>query len=195
MGELLSDKPQEADGKCHGFYRTGPRKGQPCTNFPIKGGVVCKTHGGNLPKVKTAAAARNIRDKAVRKLKPSQAKLDLLDELERNLRSAIEFKDALEELVDVSNIRYEGKTGEQIRGEVQEWTRSVDRVHRIIVDIYKLGIEEKRIAIQKEQAALVAMVIRSMLDRLGLSPEQALLAPVIIKEEMLAISAEVSQKP
>jgi hypothetical protein len=176
---------EEADGICHRIMPSGEN----CKAHPKRGSLLCAMHGGKAPGVQRAAAARNIRADAQKKMRPpSQEKLDLLHELERNLRSAIDFKDALEELVSIDNIRYEGKTGEQIRGEVQEWTRSQERVHRIIVDIYKLGIEEKKVAIQKEQAAMVAAVIRTMLERLELSPEQARLAPIIIKEEMLAIS-------
>jgi hypothetical protein len=39
---------------------------------------------------------------------------------------------------------------------------------------------------------MIASAIRAILGRLELTPDQARLAPMVIKEEMLAISAEVS---
>lgn len=34
------------------------RKGKPCGNPPIRGGAICRYHGGDAPQVKAAAARR-----------------------------------------------------------------------------------------------------------------------------------------
>lgn len=45
--------------KCQGTVKSGPRKGEPCDRWAIKGGTVCPVHGGSAGQVKRAAA-RNL---------------------------------------------------------------------------------------------------------------------------------------
>src|SRR5690625_199525 len=63
------------------------RAGKPCGNWAIKGGTVCRSHGGAAPRVKAAAARRRAQAEAAKALalfgapkdvEPSQALLDLV---------------------------------------------------------------------------------------------------------------------
>jgi len=52
-GHLSAEPP--IDGKCKAH---SARTGAPCKRAPIKGGVVCATHGGSAPQVKASAQER-----------------------------------------------------------------------------------------------------------------------------------------
>lgn len=43
---------------CTGHISSGPRKGEPCANPPLRGADVCRYHGGAAGQVRAAAAAR-----------------------------------------------------------------------------------------------------------------------------------------
>jgi uncharacterized Zn finger protein (UPF0148 family) len=194
----LSDKPQEYDGHCHSLTRAG----KPCGRTPAAGAVVCPSHGGNLPKVKNAARIRVARDEAtkeaLRRLKADKNKShDTITEMDRLAAEAIVWKDVCRERVDKlvelgEDVRYKGQTGEQLRAEVALYERALATCNTILSNNIKLNIHEKKVELEKAKAMIVAQAIRTILNRLELTPEQARLAPMVIKEEMLAISAEVS---
>lgn len=196
---IMSDKPQEYDGLCHAKTRSG----NPCKKRPRKGFVVCDSHGGVLPKVKMAAAARLAQDEAykeaLKRLKADKHRSpDALSEMDRLLAEVLVYKDIFKERVDLliaeGDLRYKGTTGEQLRAEVSLWERHVDRAWKILESGYKLGIHEKRVELDRQKAVIVAGAIRAILNRLELTDEQQRLAPVIIQEEMLAISAEAESE-
>lgn len=187
------------DGKC-----TSPRRdGQPCKKWAIKGGNVCKDHGGNLPNVKGAARFRLARDAAQKaaldRLRADKAgRVETITEMDRLAAEALAFKDTVRELLEGlldrngGELRYEGKTGEQLRAEVALYERALDRCNTILATNIKLGIHEKRLELDKLQAQVIAQTIRTILDRIGLTTEQKKVVPGIIVEEMKAISTAVS---
>lgn len=59
--------PKDCDGSEHTYCRGHTNVWQDCTQWRIKGGKVCKTHGGSAPQVKAAAAER-VRVEKVRKM-------------------------------------------------------------------------------------------------------------------------------
>lgn len=44
--------------RCNGTVKNGPRKGEQCPRPSIRGGTVCREHGGAAPQTKEAAARR-----------------------------------------------------------------------------------------------------------------------------------------
>lgn len=164
--------------------------------------MVCDSHGGVLPKVRNAAALRVAREEATKealaRLKADKDKsYDAVTEMDRLAAEVVVWKDVCRRRLDYleemgADIRYEGKTGEQLRAEVTLYTQALNQCLAVLSTNVKLGIHEKRVEIEKAKAIIVATVIRTILTRLELTPAQAALAPQVIKEEMLAISAEVS---
>lgn len=158
---------------------------------------MCFKHGGNLPRVKEAGRFRLRRDKAqqeaLERLRAEKAgRVETINEMDRLAAEAIAFKDVVREhLEELEEIRYKGNTGEQLRAEVALYERALDRCNTILATNLKLGIAEKRAELDKQKAILVAAAIRAVLARLELSDAQQRMAPTIIKEELLAISAEV----
>jgi len=167
----------------------------------IRGSMVCNFHGGHLPNVRAVAQYRLARDKAqqevLKRLKAEKAsRVDTVTEMDKIAAEAIVWKDVCKERLDYvmehEDIRYEGKTGEQLRSEVRLYTEALDRCNNVLATNIKLNIAEKRVELDKAKAILVAGVIRAILARLELSSDQQRMVPGIIQEEMLALSAEVS---
>lgn len=68
--------------------------------------------------------------------------------------------------------RYGALGGEQLRAEVAVYERAMDRAGRLLVDINRLGLEERQVRIAEQQGALLAKVIMDILDDLDLTREQ-----------------------
>jgi hypothetical protein len=62
-----------------------------------------------------------------------------------------------------------------------------DRLHGMCVDVIKAGVEERRVRLAESQGALVADVIRGILDDLQLTPEQQQLVPTVVPARLRAI--------
>jgi hypothetical protein len=178
---------------------------QQCKQRPIKGGTVCKYHGGVLPQVRRAAAVRlattSAQRMALKRFKDRNgiaSTQDAITELERLASEATVFKDvcreAVEELLTAGEgFGYESKAGEQIRAAVVVYERALDRCNTILANCVKLNIAERRQKLNEAEAAILAMAIKNILSRLELSPEQRVIAGSVVPEELRAISAAVSQ--
>jgi hypothetical protein len=186
-----------ATGKCSGTAKTS---GKPCARKPKPGALVCHWHGGELPNVKRAVAFRNSRDKAqqeaLQRLKSDGAsRQDVVTEMDRLAAEVIVFKDVcrerLEELLTMGELRYEGKTGEQLRAEVALYERALDRCNTVLSTNVKLNIAERKQKLDDAQAMLMVGVVKSILNRLDLTAEQKRMVIKVVPEEMRAISAAV----
>lgn len=172
--------------------------GTPCKNYCIKGGTTCRHHGGTLPRVKAAATFRLARDaaqqEALKRLQADKAsKRDTITEMDRLAAEVIAFKDVCRERLDQllsldDSIRYEGKTGEQLRAEVALYERSLDRCNTVLATNVKLDIDGKKKQLDKDQAAIVVALVRAILGGLDLTKAQKQLATRVVPEQMRAIS-------
>lgn len=181
---------------------TNKETGLPCKARPIKGGTVCRMHGGSLPRTKAAAQLRLARDAAQQELivrmktAGRSERQDAVTELDRLAAEVIVFKDIVRERLDellAGELRYEGKTGEQLRAEVALYERALDRCNTVLATNVKLGIAERKAALRKAEVEMLALTIRVILNRLGLTREQKILAGQVVPEELRAISAAVSE--
>jgi hypothetical protein len=84
--------------------------------------------------------------------------------------------------------RYRGVAAEQLRAEIGLYERALDRTARVLVDLAKLNLEERLVKITEQQGALIADVIRRILDGIGLTDEQQQRAPRIISRELRAVA-------
>ena len=147
--------PMERDPrKCTG---TSKRSGKPCINWPIKGHRVCHMHGGKAPQVQAAAArtllAGELREALERhgRNEPITDPLRALQELAGRVRAWFDF---LEERI--GSLRHSSQWDtEQIRGEVQLYVQAQDPFAKILVDMGKLKIDERLVAIHEATAAMV----------------------------------------
>lgn len=184
------------------------RNGDPCGATPMKGQKRCARHGGKSPQAKKAAANRlatikagQDMAKAVRTLgivdkypdiDPGKA---LLEEISRTWAHVQWLAGKVGELSDDDlvwgRVQHEKGIGpegpidkETEKSEPNAWYQLYlqERKHltQVSAAALKAGIEERKIRLAEEQGALVARVIRSILDALQLSPAQWDLVPSIV---------------
>jgi hypothetical protein len=190
------------------------RDGNPCGAAPIKGGKRCVRHGGRAPQVQAAAArrvaeaeAKEQMTKAVRTLglpvdvDPGKA---LLDEIHWTAGHVAWLREKVQEL-EAEELVW-GKTqhddGVGPQGVVDVTTEKAapsvwydlylkEREHlaKVCALALRAGIEDRRVKLAENQGLLVADVIRSILNALGLTPEQQSLVPEIVPRELRALAA------
>lgn len=135
------------------------RTGERCRKFPIRGANVCRSHGGAAPQVRRAAHRRLAEAEAAR-LVAQEGSSPTRDPIEALLRVCGEMESlstALRNRVaNLSDITNTDRTGAQDTvAELQAYERSLDRLARTLVAINRLGLEERRIAIQQRKADLL----------------------------------------
>lgn len=148
--------------------------GQPCGNYPIKGGTVCGYHGGKAPQVRAKARERQAEEQAKKEL----ARLDVppvddpLSELARITGQVIAWKDAIAVKVnELTSLRYSTETGEQLRAEVGLLERAFDRCEKFLTAMARLNIDERLAAISEQRAEMIMSVLTAALERAA--PEHA----------------------
>lgn len=192
----MTDHPTNTP-RCTG---TAKSTGERCKRRPIPGGTVCVKHGGGAPQVKAAAAARLVERAAIVALesfgipRPVDPHTALLEELHRTA-GAVQWLGAIVADLDRGDVVWgltREKTGGDDHGSTREakpnaWVELWHRERRHLVEVSKAcvsaGIEERRIRLAESQGQLLASVVRGVLDRLGLSEEQRVLAGRVVPEE------------
>ena len=191
------------------------RNGEGCGAWAVKGATVCRMHGGSSPQARAAAARRVQEEKAAKAAQrlaqpietdPSQALLDLVSSAAgevaywRNRVDEIQDRDEKRLTSGLTKIT-EGKdrggvttlrTVETIAAiEYRMWTAAQDRLAQYATAALRAGVEERRVRLAEDQGALVAQVIRRILDRLDLSEWQAEMVGSVVPEELRALSQAV----
>lgn len=166
------------------------RRGQPCSNRPVTGSDVCGVHGGRAPQTKGAAAVRVADGKAraavaafglPRDVSPTEA---LLEEVQWAAGHVAWFRDVI--AAAEGGLRLD--TTAEGRALVDLYGQERDRLVRISKVTLDAGVEERRVQLAESQGALVAGVIRRILVRLNLSPEQEVLVGTVVPSELRALA-------
>ena len=168
-------------------------------------------HGGTSPQARKAAARRREERQAQKtaelfavpvETSPSEALLDLVQwtagevaywrsevrkvageepaKLTAGLTKIVETGDVKQRTVETTpHIAY------------RMLTSASDRLERYSTAALRAGVEERRVRLAEDQGALVAQVIRRVLDRLDLSEWQAEMVGSVVPEELRALSQAV----
>ena len=159
------------DRRCHAHSKSGEQ----CKRAAMIGGTVCRMHGGASPWAKIKAAER-LEEREVRRI--------LADELEHPepiehpvyelLKLASEIKAwqrAIRlRMVDLTEITHEDKLGvERERALVSLYERAQDRNSKLLVDMAKLDLKARALALQAETATQVLQAVSEALRRCGLA--------------------------
>jgi hypothetical protein len=154
------------------------RDGSACGAYAIRGGTVCRAHGGQLPRVRAKAEANLLEKRAAAEI----AALDVdpvgdpLHQLSVLAAQVLAWRDSMAGQVNnLTSLRYEsfgeGSSGEQLRAEVALWERALDRCERVLVAMARLNIDERLAKISEQQAVLIEQALKAGLADLGLDLE------------------------
>lgn len=178
--------------------------GEPCKSWAIKGGKVCRVHGGASKRAKAAAARRTAEARAAAEVaaqadavlafRAERALENPLDGLARLATEVTAFKDALAARVNaLTSIRYEDmKSAEQLRSEVALYERAMDRTARLLETMVKLDFEKRMVSLNEAQGELVAQVIRAVLADLELTPSQTERVPEVVPRHLRLLGGKAA---
>lgn len=131
-------------------------------------------HGGASPQAKTAAGRRQVEGEALALL----AELgvtpvsDPLAQLLQLAGEVLAWQKATAGLVnELTSIRYQGGSGEQLRAEVQLYERAMDRAANVLSAIARLNIEERLMRLSERQADAVIGAVNAALQAAGVTGE------------------------
>lgn len=171
------------DRRCTARTRRGP-----CRNRPIRGGNVCKVHGGRAPQVRAKAAERlamhdAMAELARRGIPPVDNPLSALAALAGEITATKNiFRERLGDLDEAAWRYSDAKGAEQLRAEVALYERALDRSARVLADIARLKIDERLAAVSEAQGRTLAAVITVVLERLDLGEKTAQVQELIATE-------------
>jgi hypothetical protein len=142
----------------------------------MKGMAVCSTHGGKSPNALAGAARRLAEEKALSLLNisgRSQPVTDPISTLMDLAGEALAFKEILSEHVaTLTEMRYRGKSGEQIRGELEAYERALDRAEHFCNNLAKLNLEERQLKINQAHVELTVTALDASMAAVGIEGEQ-----------------------
>lgn len=177
------------DGRCGAKTRSG----KPCPNWPMKGGIRCRQHGGASPQAMAKASERileaRVRGEATRRgwspiLDPLAAFADVAGQAWAWMEVCRELVNELEKW-EAKN--YEGT--EEIKARIGVYERSMDRMIKVLGDMIKLGLDAAALQQAKErpsreQAEAFNRVLVHILNGLELEPGQRAQVPVLMAEAL-----------
>ncbi|WP_018502550.1 hypothetical protein [Parafrankia discariae] len=154
--------PAQCTATCSGRQRPD-LAGKPCRNPPVRGGTVCRMHGGSAPAARARAAERTA-DAGLRALVAGYEIAPVEDPFTALITLAGEvlgLKDAARGLVaDLDS------AGEETSLAVYE--RALDRSAKVLGDVARLKIDDRLARISEQQANTLVQVIAAVVRRLGL---------------------------
>ena len=154
---------------------------------PPPGASVCKWHGGATKAARDKAAQRVQEAQAVALARKMVGEVELAryadpyDCLEFVTSYSFAFAERLAKVVEAipdDKLRYKGKLGEQLRGEVAAMQRALADACRVATDSVKLGLMERRARIEETQLQQLTVAVEAVLqeaprpDRAGPRPAQ-----------------------
>lgn len=159
-----------------------------CKNWAIKGGEVCRIHGGGAPAVKAKAAIRaevlewGLTDKTIdpgeqllRLVTQSAARAEMYA---RELKAMVDESPSLREALVAEQwaATEDGelyKRGEYIRGLFRIEAEERDRLANFAAKAVAAGLAERTVRVAERQGELMVEMVQAALTEVDLSPEQA----------------------
>lgn len=179
--------------KCIGHRRDA----EPCGQPRMRGQLVCRMHGGSKPAA-IANAERRLAEAEARQLvnrllHDSSAPQvdDPLLELRRivgRIGNAAEFLGG--RVNELDRIDYaDANAVRRLNVTVEAWRDLTVEYRRSLTDMVRLGIEDRIVRVTEQQAAQLALAIRTILDRLILTNEQEARVPVVVPTVLRELTA------
>lgn len=168
MADLMDDRRCTATSK---------RSGERCRKPAIVGGTVCAMHGGKSPAVAAAAEQRQVEAQAeatITKLWPGLAAAspvkDPVDQMERLAGALTSMLDQVGEKVNGLDHLAGGTGLTQLRGELVLLDKVAGHLRALLADMARLGIAERQVRIEEDQAAIITTAFRAAIAVVQLLP-------------------------
>lgn len=140
-----------------------------CHGSPVTGSDCCRMHLGD--NAQAVIAENRLQQAAERALYKHDAApvTNPLEALQSLAGRALALEEVIGEKVnELRSLRYETEGGgEQIRGEIQVLERAMDRAGRLLVDIAKLGIEDRLAGVREATARMLEEALAMALQKSG----------------------------
>lgn len=183
------------------------RDGSHCPQPAIRGASVCRSHGGNAPAVRRKAAIRA----AVLDWRVDVPEVDPADQLRRLLSITAWRQAQLEWLIRTVatgdpddtegpadwrrlvasyigvRTNEDGSKEEYLRILVREERTERELGAKLAAQAIAVGLDERRVRILEEQAALMVSMFDAFADGLGLTPEQADRVPEVAERVLRSV--------
>lgn len=179
----------------------------PCKNPPMHGQHVCRYHGGAAPQNLAAGARAHGEEQAAKAMRRFGGPIDttpteaLLDAVRWTAGYVAWLRDKVAE-IDADRKLVWGVTKKKSGGDDRGVTREAganawlvllgtwhDKLVRVCAEAIRAGIEERRVRLAEQQGALVADVIKRILDDLGLSDDQVALVSEVVPRHLRLLTA------
>jgi len=188
---------------------TSKQTGKRCGNYPAKGAKTCRFHGSANAVSKVAAKKKLEAVKAEKRLEraartlglsrdvsPSEA---LLEEVRWSAGHVQWLRERVQELEQHQLVWGTAQVkdmplGEEVTSKAQMsvwvdlYNRERDHLVKVAAAALKAGVEERRVRLAESQGALVADVIRRILNDLGLNQEQEARVAKVVPQHLRAIA-------
>lgn len=179
----MADVPRiPPDDKCRGITTAGGYCGRPAGwGTDHAGAGRCKLHGGSAPSGRKAGARMLAEKQAAASLAEMGVReiTDPVGELIRIVSEIVSFKDFWAAHVAElgGDIDYtDDKQTENVRAVVGAYERALDRSERALVNLNRLGIEDRLARVQERQVEALAVmavgVITAVLADLGVTDQR-----------------------
>ena len=193
-------------GHTHPRCTAHNRSGTPCGQNPEPGMTVCRHHGGKAPQAIKARDTRQQEHQARTEAARFAARSDIhpadaLLELVHYQAGIVNYWRHRIEDIDDEDLEWgvtREKTGGDDYGTTSEATPHIayrllteaqDKLAAYASAALKAGIDERRVRLAESQGALVAQVIRGILDQLHLTPEQLELVPTVVPAQLRLLTS------
>ena len=193
MKKLDPDRPAHepgCDGSSHLRCSAHNNRRQECGCGAVPGGRVCRNHGGAAPQVRAAAQRRVVEAKVRADLAWDGVAVegDLIEHLLASAGRAMAMREALGQMVNaLPKITYTDSRGvESPRAVVTLYAQAQDAERRALMDLAKLGIDERRVKMAEGQGRLMAGGLSWLLAELGMSGDPAAMAKIDVMLSALA---------
>ena len=172
------------------------RSGGSCQRAPMAGATRCRLHGGASPQARRAAQVRTVEARAARLVPSTSEPLsDPVGALLQLAGEVVGFKDWLGgRLADLRDDQWVSRTklgAEQVSAWTSAYERALDRAARLLVDLGKLGLEERQVQISQRTGEMLAQAVMAALESCGLSDRLDLRREIA---EQLRLAAHTDQR-
>ena len=212
FGEPAVPAPDQTPSGPRQCKAKSKQSGQRCRKPATPGLDVCAMHGGSTKKAKAKSqrAVQSAKAAAVAQriglkvdVQPQQA---LLDEVQRSAGMVLFYEEQVNAVAGIDTdrlsrgvIRIEeiqskfSTTTTTTEASVHVWLQLYneerDRLVRVAATAIRAGIEERRVELAEQQGQAFVSVIRNILNRLALTPDQQALVSTVVPEELRALAA------